>query len=71
MIEMSDTQWSPISSYQGDSGSGLIVVSDTGPVLVGVVSYGWDCGDNRSPGVYSRVQFFKSWIMKIIMEGLP
>ena len=42
-----DTHWSLISSYQGDSGSGLIVVSDTGPVLVGVVSYGWDCGDNR------------------------
>ena len=42
-----DTHWSLIISFQGDSGSGLIVVSDTGPVLVGVVSYGWDCGDNR------------------------
>lgn len=46
------TEWEcvchhPCITFQGDSGSGLIVVSDTGPVLVGVVSYGWDCGDNR------------------------
>ena len=39
---------------QGDSGSGLIVMAATGPVVVGVVSYGWDCGDNRAPGVYAR-----------------
>ena len=58
--------WSS-DACQGDSGSGLIVLSEVGPVLVGVVSYGWECGDNRSPGVYSRVQFFRQWILDIIL----
>ena len=46
--------YTPDCCLQGDSGSGLIVVAATGPVVVGVVSYGWDCGDNRAPGVYAR-----------------
>ena len=39
-------RWSS-DACSGDSGSGLIVMSEVGPVLVGVVSYGWECGDNR------------------------
>ena len=53
---------------QGDSGSPLVVVTDSGPVLVGVVSYGWECGDERSPGVYSRVQIFREWILQTILS---
>ena len=53
---------------QGDSGSPLVVVTDSGPVQVGVVSYGWECGDERSPGVYSRVQFFRQWILQTILS---
>ena len=49
--QVKECEWDTIhlSCHQGDSGSSLIVVSDTGPVLVGVVSYGWDCGDSRYP----------------------
>ena len=57
-----------IFSNQGDSGSGLIVMAEEGPVLVGIVSYGWDCGDDQSPGVYARVQHFKRWIHSIIFS---
>ena len=53
---------------QGDSGSPLVVVTDSGPVLVGVVSYGWECGDERAPGVYSRVQYFRQWILQTILS---
>lgn len=55
-------------SCQGDSGSGLVVMADDGPVLVGIVSYGWDCGDDQTPGVYTRVQHFKRWIRDIIFN---
>jgi len=55
-------------SCQGDSGSGLVVNTERGPVLVGLVSYGGECGDEDSPGVYSRVQLFKQWILSIILE---
>eukprot|EP00090_Calanus_glacialis_P035543 TRINITY_DN6066_c0_g1_i1.p1 TRINITY_DN6066_c0_g1~~TRINITY_DN6066_c0_g1_i1.p1 ORF type:complete len:358 (-),score=85.17 TRINITY_DN6066_c0_g1_i1:105-1178(-) len=55
-------------SCQGDSGSGLVVIADDGPVLVGIVSYGWDCGDDQSPGVYTRIQLFKRWIHSIIFN---
>jgi len=55
-------------SCQGDSGSGLVVTTEDGPVLVGIVSYGWDCGDDQSPGVYTRVQHFKRWIHSIIFS---
>ena len=43
-------------------------MADDGPVLVGIVSYGWDCGDDQTPGVYTRVQHFKRWIRDIIFR---
>jgi len=55
-------------SCQGDSGSGLVVMAEDGPVLVGIVSYGWDCGDDQTPGVYTRIQHFKRWIKSIIFD---
>jgi len=53
---------------QGDSGSGLVVGASPGqtPVLVGVVSYGGECGEEHSPGVYARVQQFTSWLHSIM-----
>ena len=53
---------------QGDSGSALVVLTESGPVLVGVVSYGWECGDESAPGVYSRVQYFRQWILQTILS---
>ena len=50
---------------QGDSGSPLICNKK----LTGIVSFGpaKDCGqDNRHPGVYTNVGFFKNWIEKLL-----
>jgi secreted trypsin-like serine protease len=49
-------------SCQGDSGGPLTVSTTTGPVLIGVVSWGYGCGDARYPGLYARVSSFASWI---------
>ena len=48
---------------QGDSGSPLVCNKK----LTGIVSFGpaKDCGkDNKHPGVYTNVGFFKKWIEK-------
>lgn len=49
-------------SCQGDSGGPLTVSSSRGPLLVGVVSWGYGCADPRYPGLYGRVSSFASWI---------
>ncbi|XP_001600807.1 trypsin beta [Nasonia vitripennis] len=43
---------------QGDSG-GPAVVNDK---LVGVVSWGIDCGESGTPGVYTKVRNYRKWI---------
>ena len=47
---------------QGDSGGPLTALSSRGRVLVGVVSWGYGCGDARYPGLYARVTSFADWI---------
>src|SRR5688572_20109210 len=49
-------------SCQGDSGGPLTVSTSNGPLLIGVVSWGYGCGDVRYPGLYARVSSFASWI---------
>ena len=49
-------------SCQGDSGGPLSVVASRGRVLVGVVSWGYGCGDAEYPGLYARVSSFAGWI---------
>ncbi|XP_063709349.1 venom serine protease Bi-VSP [Culicoides brevitarsis] len=57
-------------SCQGDSGGPLMfpVLSANGNyyyyVLIGVVSYGYECGTPGFPGVYTRVTTFLPWIQR-------
>jgi secreted trypsin-like serine protease len=48
-------------SCQGDSG-GPMVFQDGPPVLVGIVSWGKECGSEEHPGVYVRVASYLDWI---------
>jgi len=52
-------------SCQGDSGGPLFLKGDTPEEdqLVGLVSWGYDCGGN-TPGVYTRISYFYDWIVE-------
>lgn len=47
-------------SCQGDSGGPLIDASNG--VLIGVVSWGYQCARAGYPGAYARVGYFVDWI---------
>ena len=50
-------------SCQGDSGGPLVCLSPSGHwVLHGVTSWGFDCAQEKHPGVYARVARFVDWI---------
>jgi secreted trypsin-like serine protease len=51
-----------IDSCSGDSGGPLVWRTSDGPVLVGVVSFGYGCARQLKYGVYTRVNAFRDWI---------
>ena len=51
-----------VDACQGDSGGPFVVSSPSGPLLAGVVSWGFGCADPNYPGLYARVSSFIGWI---------
>lgn len=49
-------------SCQGDSGGPLVRVFESRYELVGIVSFGYGCGQPGAPGVYTRVASYIDWI---------
>lgn len=56
-----------VDSCPGDSGGPAFALGDR-PLLTGIVSRGPQCGNKKSPGVYSQVAYYIPWIGKSIEE---
>lgn len=52
-----------VDACQGDSGGPLFSNTDQ-PVVYGIVSYGSGCAKKFSPGVYTSVAYYRSWIIE-------
>lgn len=55
----------------GDSGGPLVVPDDDGAWrLAGIVSWGADCGEPDTPGIYARISYVHDWLART-MRGHP
>lgn len=55
--------------FQGDSGGPLMAVGKNNSFyLVGVVSFGKQCGQPGYPGVYTRVTEFLDWLSRNLSD---
>ncbi|XP_013776767.1 clotting factor B-like isoform X2 [Limulus polyphemus] len=55
-----------VDACQRDSGGPLVVSGNGGYAVVGIVSFGYMCGEPGFPGVYTRVSHFLPWIEKTL-----
>ncbi|XP_061632006.1 chymotrypsin-like protease CTRL-1 [Phyllopteryx taeniolatus] len=60
---------SGVSSCQGDSGGPLVCQSGGAWNLVGIVSWGTSNCNVRTPAVYARVSYLRSWIDRTIASN--
>ncbi|KAL4166599.1 hypothetical protein KRP22_013854 [Phytophthora ramorum] len=54
-----------VTSCTGDYGGPVIVERPSGDVLVGVVTWGSDCGSPGYPSIFSRVSSARAWIESV------
>uniref|UniRef100_A0A673SSU8 Transmembrane protease serine n=1 Tax=Suricata suricatta TaxID=37032 RepID=A0A673SSU8_SURSU len=47
---------------EGDSGGPLVIARDRNWYLIGIVSWGIDCGKENKPGLYTKVTCYRDWI---------
>lgn len=59
-----------VDSCRGDSGGPLVCERPGGGwVVYGVTSWGLACRTQQSPGVYTKVSAFTSWIHKVVGQS--
>ncbi|XP_027246512.1 transmembrane protease serine 11G [Cricetulus griseus] len=52
-----------LDACEGDSGGPLVISHDRNIwYLLGIVSWGIDCGKENKPGIYTRVTHYRNWI---------
>ena len=53
----------------GDGGGGLFCEKSGTWYQIGVISFGVGCGRKDSPGVYTKVLSYTSWIENVVKQG--
>ncbi|KAK7484649.1 hypothetical protein BaRGS_00024057 [Batillaria attramentaria] len=51
-----------MGGIDGDSGGPMVCLRDGVWKVAGIVSWGYHCADSYSPGVYTNVSYYRSWI---------